>query len=96
MMLFMLFFQSKTYMCSWQGDTLCFTVDFALGFTCFDSKTKVRGKRKENITLLYFSILEVISNPIFYTDVQYFFLKHTVLFVYIAPLKCSQFGTRKG
>nr|XP_058934830.1 gamma-2-syntrophin isoform X4 [Kogia breviceps] len=31
---------SKTYMCSWQGDTLCFTVDFALGFTCFDSKTK--------------------------------------------------------
>ncbi|NXJ13977.1 SNTG2 protein, partial [Odontophorus gujanensis] len=31
---------SKTYMCSWQGDVLCFTVDFALGFTCFDSKTK--------------------------------------------------------
>ncbi|XP_049551858.1 gamma-2-syntrophin [Orcinus orca] len=31
---------SKTYMCSWQGDALCFTVDFALGFTCFDSKTK--------------------------------------------------------
>uniref|UniRef100_A0A8C4WD72 Syntrophin gamma 2 n=1 Tax=Gopherus evgoodei TaxID=1825980 RepID=A0A8C4WD72_9SAUR len=31
---------SKTYMCSWQGVTLCFTVDFALGFTCFDSKTK--------------------------------------------------------
>nr|XP_013808386.1 PREDICTED: gamma-2-syntrophin [Apteryx mantelli mantelli] len=31
---------SKTYVCSWQGDTLCFTVDFALGFTCFDSKTK--------------------------------------------------------
>ncbi|KFW88896.1 Gamma-2-syntrophin, partial [Manacus vitellinus] len=31
---------SKTYMCSWQGDTLCFTIDFALGFTCFDSKTK--------------------------------------------------------
>ncbi|XP_019393694.1 PREDICTED: gamma-2-syntrophin [Crocodylus porosus] len=31
---------SKTYMCSWQGDSLCFTVDFALGFTCFDSKTK--------------------------------------------------------
>uniref|UniRef100_A0A8C2T6T9 Syntrophin gamma 2 n=1 Tax=Coturnix japonica TaxID=93934 RepID=A0A8C2T6T9_COTJA len=31
---------SKTYMCTWQGDTLCFTVDFALGFTCFDSKTK--------------------------------------------------------
>ncbi|XP_007469321.1 PREDICTED: gamma-2-syntrophin [Lipotes vexillifer] len=31
---------SKTYTCSWQGDTLCFTVDFALGFTCFDSKTK--------------------------------------------------------
>ncbi|KAB0405652.1 hypothetical protein E2I00_011903 [Balaenoptera physalus] len=32
--------KSKTYVCSWQGDTLCFTVDFALGFTCFDSKTK--------------------------------------------------------
>ncbi|XP_013359784.1 PREDICTED: gamma-2-syntrophin isoform X2 [Chinchilla lanigera] len=31
---------SKTYMCSWQGEVLCFTVDFALGFTCFDSKTK--------------------------------------------------------
>ncbi|XP_070651551.1 gamma-2-syntrophin [Bos indicus] len=32
--------RSKTYICSGQGDTLCFTVDFALGFTCFDSKTK--------------------------------------------------------
>ncbi|XP_073753025.1 gamma-2-syntrophin [Callorhinus ursinus] len=31
---------SRTYACSWQGETLCFTVDFALGFTCFDSKTK--------------------------------------------------------
>uniref|UniRef100_A0A8C6GC13 Syntrophin, gamma 2 n=1 Tax=Mus spicilegus TaxID=10103 RepID=A0A8C6GC13_MUSSI len=31
---------SKTYLCSWQGETLCFTVDFALGFTCFHSKTK--------------------------------------------------------
>ncbi|XP_075411779.1 gamma-2-syntrophin [Tenrec ecaudatus] len=31
---------SKTYMCSWQGEMLCFTVDFALGFTCFDSMTK--------------------------------------------------------
>ncbi|XP_063110506.1 gamma-2-syntrophin isoform X1 [Cavia porcellus] len=31
---------SKTYMCSWQGEELGFTVDFALGFTCFDSKTK--------------------------------------------------------
>ncbi|XP_011242175.1 gamma-2-syntrophin isoform X3 [Mus musculus] len=31
---------SKTYLCSWQGETLCFTVDFALGFTCFDGKTK--------------------------------------------------------
>ncbi|XP_023584073.1 gamma-2-syntrophin [Trichechus manatus latirostris] len=31
---------SKTYMCSWQGEMLCFTVDFSLGFTCFDSKTK--------------------------------------------------------
>uniref|UniRef100_A0AC11ALW7 Syntrophin gamma 2 n=1 Tax=Ovis aries TaxID=9940 RepID=A0AC11ALW7_SHEEP len=31
---------SKTYACGGQGDTLCFTVDFALGFTCFDSKTK--------------------------------------------------------
>ncbi|KAM9201479.1 gamma-2-syntrophin [Dugong dugon] len=31
---------SKTYMCSWQGEMLCFTVDFTLGFTCFDSKTK--------------------------------------------------------
>ncbi|XP_021102897.1 gamma-2-syntrophin isoform X2 [Heterocephalus glaber] len=32
--------KSKTYMCSWQGEVLCFTVDFALGFTCFDTKTK--------------------------------------------------------
>ncbi|XP_010620990.1 LOW QUALITY PROTEIN: gamma-2-syntrophin [Fukomys damarensis] len=31
---------SKTYMCSWQGEVLCFTVDFALGFTCFDNRTK--------------------------------------------------------
>ncbi|XP_073905163.1 gamma-2-syntrophin isoform X3 [Castor canadensis] len=31
---------SKTYMCSWQGEALWFTVDFALGFTCFDSKMK--------------------------------------------------------
>ncbi|XP_041612965.1 gamma-2-syntrophin, partial [Vulpes lagopus] len=31
---------SRTYTCSWQGDPLCFTVDFALGFTCCDSKTK--------------------------------------------------------
>nr|XP_016852472.1 PREDICTED: gamma-2-syntrophin isoform X1 [Anolis carolinensis] len=31
---------SKTYTCSWQGESLCFTLDFALGFTCFDSKTK--------------------------------------------------------
>ncbi|XP_055234660.2 gamma-2-syntrophin isoform X8 [Gorilla gorilla gorilla] len=31
---------SRTYMCSWQGEMLCFTVDFALGFTCFESKTK--------------------------------------------------------
>ncbi|XP_034808382.1 gamma-2-syntrophin isoform X2 [Pan paniscus] len=31
---------SRTYMCSWQGEMLCFTVDFALGFTCFESQTK--------------------------------------------------------
>uniref|UniRef100_A0A8D0BJ53 Syntrophin gamma 2 n=1 Tax=Salvator merianae TaxID=96440 RepID=A0A8D0BJ53_SALMN len=31
---------SKTYTCSWQGESLCFTLDFALGFTCFDNKTK--------------------------------------------------------
>lgn len=31
-------------MCSWQGEVLCFTVDFAMGFTCFESKTKVRGR----------------------------------------------------
>ncbi|XP_029452733.1 gamma-2-syntrophin [Rhinatrema bivittatum] len=31
---------SKTYMCSCQGEMLCFTVDFALGFTCFDINTK--------------------------------------------------------
>ncbi|XP_058407857.1 gamma-2-syntrophin isoform X3 [Diceros bicornis minor] len=31
---------SKTYTCSWQGEARCFTVDFAVGFTCFDSKTK--------------------------------------------------------
>ncbi|KAF0883064.1 SNTG2 protein, partial [Crocuta crocuta] len=32
--------RSRTYMCSWRGDVLCFTVDLALGFTCSDSKTK--------------------------------------------------------
>ncbi|XP_039204006.1 gamma-2-syntrophin isoform X3 [Crotalus tigris] len=32
--------RSKTYMCSWQGQSLCFTLDFAVGFTCFDNKTK--------------------------------------------------------
>uniref|UniRef100_A0A2K5MJ83 Syntrophin gamma 2 n=1 Tax=Cercocebus atys TaxID=9531 RepID=A0A2K5MJ83_CERAT len=32
--------KSRTYMCSWQGEMLCFTVDFAMGFTCFESKTK--------------------------------------------------------
>ncbi|KAM3855306.1 gamma-2-syntrophin [Vipera latastei] len=32
--------RSKTYMCSWQGESLCFTIDFAVGFTCFDNKTK--------------------------------------------------------
>ncbi|XP_032981333.1 gamma-2-syntrophin isoform X3 [Rhinolophus ferrumequinum] len=31
---------SRTYVCSWRGRTLCLTVDFALGFTCFDSRTK--------------------------------------------------------
>ncbi|XP_078503625.1 gamma-2-syntrophin [Lissotriton helveticus] len=31
---------SKTYMCSCQGEALCFTIDFDIGFTCFDSKTK--------------------------------------------------------
>ncbi|XP_012884321.1 PREDICTED: gamma-2-syntrophin [Dipodomys ordii] len=31
---------SKTYACSWQGETLCFVVDFAVGFTCFDSESK--------------------------------------------------------
>ncbi|KAM5262800.1 gamma-2-syntrophin [Ctenodactylus gundi] len=31
---------SRTYTCSWQGEGLCFTVDFALGFACVDSKTK--------------------------------------------------------
>ncbi|XP_016054685.1 PREDICTED: gamma-2-syntrophin [Miniopterus natalensis] len=31
---------SKTYPCSWQGEALCFTVDFAVGFACFDSRTQ--------------------------------------------------------
>ncbi|CAH2246302.1 gamma-2-syntrophin [Pelobates cultripes] len=31
---------SKTYMCTSQGDSVCFTVDFTSGFTCFDSKSK--------------------------------------------------------
>lgn len=48
-------------MCSWQGDTLCFTVDFALGFTCFDSKTKVRVKEKENIILYFLQLLKLSS-----------------------------------
>ncbi|KAG8124216.1 hypothetical protein E2320_019586 [Naja naja] len=32
---------SKTFTCSWQGESLCFTLDFAVGFTCFDNKTKL-------------------------------------------------------
>ncbi|XP_069091953.1 gamma-2-syntrophin isoform X1 [Pleurodeles waltl] len=32
--------ESKTYTCSFQGEALCFTIDFAVGFTCYDSKTK--------------------------------------------------------
>ncbi|KAM4694145.1 gamma-2-syntrophin [Discoglossus pictus] len=31
---------SKTYMCTSQGEVVCFTVDFISGFTCFDSKSK--------------------------------------------------------
>ncbi|NP_001087773.1 syntrophin, gamma 2 L homeolog [Xenopus laevis] len=31
---------SKTYVCSSQGEVVCFTVDFISGFTCFDSKSK--------------------------------------------------------
>ncbi|XP_068135206.1 gamma-2-syntrophin [Hyperolius riggenbachi] len=31
---------SKTYVCSSQGEVVCFTVDFVSGFTCFDSKSK--------------------------------------------------------
>lgn len=32
--------QSKTYPCSWQGGALPFTVDFASGFTCCNSRTQ--------------------------------------------------------
>nr|KAF6308489.1 syntrophin gamma 2 [Myotis myotis] len=32
--------ESKTYPCSWRGDALRFTVDFASGFTCCDSRTQ--------------------------------------------------------
>ncbi|KAM9316415.1 gamma-2-syntrophin [Gastrophryne carolinensis] len=31
---------SKSYACTSQGEPVCFTVDFVLGFTCFDSKSK--------------------------------------------------------
>ncbi|XP_048453060.1 gamma-2-syntrophin [Rhincodon typus] len=31
---------SKTYGCTWQGQALSFTIDFAAGFTCVDSNTK--------------------------------------------------------
>ncbi|XP_060711083.1 gamma-2-syntrophin [Hemiscyllium ocellatum] len=31
---------SKTYGCTWQGQSLSFTIDFAAGFTCVDSNTK--------------------------------------------------------
>ncbi|KAG8445589.1 hypothetical protein GDO86_010386 [Hymenochirus boettgeri] len=31
---------SKTYVCSSQGEVVCFTVDFISGFTCFDNKSK--------------------------------------------------------
>ncbi|XP_070589029.1 gamma-2-syntrophin isoform X2 [Erythrolamprus reginae] len=37
---------SKTFMCSWQGESLCFTLDFAVGFTCFDNKTKILWRFK--------------------------------------------------
>uniref|UniRef100_A0A3Q4GRP9 Syntrophin, gamma 2 n=1 Tax=Neolamprologus brichardi TaxID=32507 RepID=A0A3Q4GRP9_NEOBR len=32
--------QSKSYMCSSQGNVLCFTIDFASGFTCSESTSK--------------------------------------------------------
>ncbi|ETE69816.1 Gamma-2-syntrophin, partial [Ophiophagus hannah] len=35
-----IFLESKTFTCCWQGESLCFTLDFAVGFTCFDNKTK--------------------------------------------------------
>lgn len=38
----------------------------------------------------------LISIGNFYVDVEYFFLKHTVLFIYTPLLKCSHFGPRKG
>ncbi|GCB69805.1 hypothetical protein scyTo_0010629 [Scyliorhinus torazame] len=31
---------SKTYGCTWQSQTLSFTIDFTAGFTCVDSNTK--------------------------------------------------------
>lgn len=77
------FFQSKTYMCSWQGDTLCFTVDFALGFTCFDSKTKVRVKEKENITLYSFTVIEVIIYCIFFMFVSNIYSSNILYYLFI-------------
>lgn len=62
------FFQSKTYMCSWQGDSLCFTVDFALGFTCFDSKTKVRIKGKKTQLCFILLLLKFLLTINFYVD----------------------------
>lgn len=79
------FFQSKTYMCSWQGDTLCFTVDFALGFTCFDSKTKVRVKEKEKITLCCFILIEVIIYCIFFMSMSSIYSSNILYLLFIYP-----------
>lgn len=33
--------QARSYMCSCQGNVLCFTIDFGSGFTCSEGSSKV-------------------------------------------------------
>lgn len=40
--MFILSQQSKSYMCSSQGNVLCFNIDFKSGFTCSEGTSKVK------------------------------------------------------
>ncbi|CAH6777951.1 Sntg2 [Phodopus roborovskii] len=85
--------KSKTYLCSWQGEMLCFTVDFALGFTCFGPIQVLAAKGssddgKTRVKLLFQNLdtkqIETKSQS-FLKLPQYIFPVTTVLFPF--PLR---------